>query len=75
MTENSERVYLSVGEANEQSPRCICRPTNVLYWELSEADTTGCPIHWVDWVLQSYPEDYQTPEEVREFMRNRGLLV
>jgi hypothetical protein len=37
--------YISYGE-NEKTPGCRCRPTNVLYWELSEADTTNCPVHW-----------------------------
>lgn len=36
--------YLSYGEV-EHTPGCKCRPTNVLYWELSEADTSACPIH------------------------------
>ena len=36
--------YLSYGEV-EGTPGCKCRPTNVLYWELSEADTSKCPIH------------------------------
>jgi hypothetical protein len=36
--------YLSYGEAIEV-PGCRCKPTNVLYWELSEADPTECPIH------------------------------
>lgn len=35
----------SAGE-NWQVPGCKCRPTNVLYWELSEADPTDCPIHF-----------------------------
>ena len=34
----------SYGE-NKLTPGCECRPSNVLYWELSEADTTGCPVH------------------------------
>lgn len=53
---SAEREYLSAGEAWASDPRCTCRPTSILYWELSEADTTGCIVHWVDWVMQSYPD-------------------
>jgi hypothetical protein len=38
-------TYTSAGENWDESPECRCRATNVLYWELSEADTTDCPVH------------------------------
>jgi len=39
-----EDDYLSFGEA-QAVPGCRCRPSNVLYWELSPAITDDCPIH------------------------------
>lgn len=40
-------VVKSYGETREadRTGLCRCRPTNVLYWELSEADSSDCPIH------------------------------
>lgn len=37
----------SYGETKEadKTGLCRCRPTNVLYWELSEADSSDCPLH------------------------------
>lgn len=47
-----KKSTLSYGEAKRgiegggpETPGCRCRPTNVLMWELSEADTTDCPVH------------------------------
>lgn len=41
---NQPADYLSYGEV-ERTPGCRCRPSNVLYWELSPAITDDCPIH------------------------------
>lgn len=37
-------IQLSYGEAKRRAG-CRCRPSNVLYWELSDAVTDDCPIH------------------------------
>ncbi|MCA1847328.1 MAG: hypothetical protein LC792_29915 [Actinobacteria bacterium] len=37
--------YRSYGENRASSPECHCRPSSLLYWELSKADTSRCPVH------------------------------
>lgn len=48
ITDQGPRRYynhISMDE-NRRVPYCKCAPSNVLYWELSDADTTDCPVHY-----------------------------
>lgn len=42
----------SMGEMRDDSKECRCQATNVLYWELSEANPSNCPVHLFVWAIK-----------------------